>query len=101
MKELSKKELIGWLDDAASCRRVEIVTEREHSTSKQPPEFWENMYKREAQACKQIRKMIEEKPKVTKKFVEQWSDIVFGTHSFPDYDTLEEMLKEAGVEVEK
>jgi len=99
MKKLSKEELWKIMEDAFEEAKIKICGLKYDYDITQD-EFDERLYQLNL-AEQQLRKLIEEKPKVTRKFVKQWSDIVFGEHGFPEYGTLEQMLKEAGVEVEK
>lgn len=88
MKEPSKEELIEWLDEALECWRNEAISINE---------------KIEGEEIKdQISKLIEEKPKVTKAFVEKWAwkEYKFGTPA-QRIILLTKMLIEAGVEVGK
>jgi len=99
MKELSREELLEILGYAFS----DYTSDNE---------VLDEFKEKAKQSHLQIRKLIEEKPEVTKEFVEKWAHVFFDyldTHYFKStkqpYDVykhiLEQMLIEASVEVEK
>lgn len=90
MKEMSKEELLEWLD-TVTCNIVLV---------------------KEEQAYKQIRKLIEGKPKVTREFVEEWvvacqqlyvnnCGCIWNRFLLSLSVQLKGMLQDAGVEVEE
>jgi len=87
MKELSKKELIGWLEQIKFWYTREIKTEEDE------------------QVYQQIRRILEEKPKVTRKWLNKQVDfLIKGANKYEwqeFYSHIENMLAEAGVEVEE
>jgi len=93
MKELSKKELIGWLEQIKFWYTKEIKTEEDE------------------QAYQQIHKLIEERPKVTKKEIFDFhvNLMKISEDRFEDNEDLwkrerryiEHWLKSKGMDVEK
>lgn len=79
MKKLSKEKLLEKLDEW-----FETVADYG--------------YREDSEAHQQIRKLIEDKPKVTKKFIEKWLEqFLYGApESYPMI--IKAMLKEAGIE---
>jgi len=93
MSEISREEMLAWLD-----HQIVFYRELGKRTKLQPAE------KHEYAICDAIRALISEapenRPKVSKEFVEKWTKKQWASVSPLEVNTLiEDMLREAGVEV--
>ena len=98
MSEPTREEMLEWLNN-----EITKYTFLGYAH----PHLWQAPTDRDRKIYQAIRRLIETGPRVTRGFVEKWAErMSFDTGSIlgkvkPQIYQLEEMLKEAGVEMEE
>ena len=98
MSAPTREEMLEWLNNEITKYDFLGITH---------PHLWQAPTNRDCKIYRATRRLIENRPRVTRGFVEKWAErMSFDTGSIlgkvkPQIYQLEEMLKEAGVEMEE